>query len=160
MKAIYLIFTFVAFLGFSACSESEHDYSGKVSSCGGFVKKKAETTNCFETLEWNYENNTLAIKNNQVSLNCCGERSFYADIENNNTIVITEKDNSDNGARCGCMCTYDFHVNITEKIEFPVNVKIKRLVEGSDDYNWEGTFETSSGIINFEENTNWNCREK
>jgi len=58
------------------------------------------------------------------------------------------------------MCTYDFHVNINETIEFPVNVKIKRIIDGNDVYNWEGTFETSEGIINFEENTNWNCREK
>jgi len=71
MKMIYLLLIFTMFLGVSGCSESNHDYSGKVSSCGGFVKKKTESASCFETLEWNYANNVLLIKNNQVFLNCC-----------------------------------------------------------------------------------------
>ncbi len=160
MKMIYLLLIFTMFLGFSGCSETTHDYSGKVSSCGGFVTTKSEVPPCFETLEWNFANDVLSVKNNKVPLNCCGERSFYADIEDNNTIVLTEKDNYENGARCKCTCSYDFHINVNETIQFPVNVKIKRIIEGDNDYNWEGTFETSEGIINFENHQALDCLKK
>lgn len=123
----------------AACSNAYSpvilEQSLEVSGCGGFAYGTRGSDECdSEVLRWSFDANssTLALRNENVVLNCCGERSVEVDVQDGNTIVMTETDAPATSGfrRCRCICTFDF--GATVKLGDPVlgetAVKVMRLV--------------------------------
>jgi hypothetical protein len=99
-----------------------------VSECGGFVKSGSPgakidppttdpATYCdAERLLWVYDaaSQSLGLSNTRVLLNCCGDHSISV-VEEDGTYVINEVDAPEaaaGGARCGCMCVFDYTISV------------------------------------------------
>ncbi len=96
-----------------------------VSDCGGFIKQTKiapptpdPATYCdAERLLWAYdaETGSLGLTDARMLLNCCGEHSIEVTLDEG-TYVIAERDApqivNGMGARCGCMCVFDFGVSV------------------------------------------------
>lgn len=109
------------------CIPEEHEkmtYSFKASACGGFAKEEnlsepegetEETPYCdAEALRVSYDNTKkeLVISDDRVLLNCCGDHRSTVSLENG-VYVIRQKDAPEqDGARCYCMCVFDFKSTI------------------------------------------------
>lgn len=108
----------------------------KVSECGGFAKAdKADAPLGYcdaEVLDWSYDaaKGKLSLSDKRALLNCCGDHSV-AVTEENGTYVITETDApqaSAGGARCHCMCVFDFEASFDLAGGGLVSIKLVRDV--------------------------------
>jgi len=145
--------------------------NSKVSECGGFTETKSivktldEETSCNDMLNWNYNSETkvLSLQNDNVGLNCCGIHSITAE-KIDNKYIVTEIDKSENGARCGCMCTFSFAVEIPNVENESINLVLKRNIEENEET--ETPLETTidltqnSGSIIIQEQSGFVCGGK
>ncbi len=156
-----------------------------VSECGGFAGREetaavSASGDCRnEKLIWTYTPKTqsLVFVNENVWLNCCGDRSV-AVIFNNDTktyeIQVTdtpEIGDSGNPIRCKCMCFYDFKVRLSDIPAGKIKVKLFRISTDAEEpvsLVWKGEADLSqnkSGEVVVGENVGWcyeepNCTEE
>lgn len=144
----------------AGCSPLAQD--DRVSECGGFepvgqALTADEAAYCdAEVLRWRYDSSfeKLVLTNTRVPLNCCGEHSMTVHQEGE-TYVVTERDAPEQigllpveGARCGCMCVFDYEVTVRGVPEGTIEVKLVRDVtddEGGPETVWQGTIDLGQG---------------
>lgn len=112
----------------------------QVSECGGF---QANTRDALpycdaELLRWSYDSSskTLSLLNQRVFLNCCGEHNMTVTFDpDRNVYTVTETDApvmfDGSGARCGCMCVFDWVTDATG-VE-PGNISVELVRHVTDD---------------------------
>jgi hypothetical protein len=125
-----------------------------VSECGGFeaqLRTTADTGYCdAEVLLWSYdsETSTLSLADNRIFLNCCGEHSMVV-TEEEGVYVVTETDAPEFGdARCGCMCVFDFTVEVYDIVDQAFDFELVRDVTDSEsgpEVVYEGSLDLSEG---------------
>jgi len=157
-----MVIIFVALLAsgviFGCGEASQALHTDEISGCGGFTEAGPSTfkssddesdcramQNCRESLAWTYDasSNTLSLLNQYVDLNCCGERSIQV-FEKNGGYHILEVDASEGGARCSCMCQFDFKTDILNVTGKSVLLVVTREI--FDDH-YEGLTEIWNGPI-------------
>jgi len=176
-KYIAVIMTFMSII-LIACSDqgTSEDIGSEaaISECGGFANTQAKiiadenspgALECGdETLQWQYDSETDQVKlvNDFVWLNCCGDHSIKAIYDEEiNRYEIREKDQPvDGDARCGCMCTFDFSIDIPAFGVEKINLLLTREItddEGgaSEIYNGELNLSEGSGKIIITENVGY-----
>jgi hypothetical protein len=136
----------------------------RVSACGGFdsaANSQAltadEASYCdAEILRWRYEGalDKLTLTNTRVLLNCCGEHSMTVHQEGD-TYIVTERDAPEqigplpgSGARCGCMCVFDYELAVQGVAGDSIALRLVREVTDSDagvETVWEGELDLSEG---------------
>ena len=178
MKTFIPFFIIVALSIFIiSCDEDSNKIIGiginsKVSECGGFDKTKSivktldEETTCNDMLNWSYNSETkvLSLQNDNVGLNCCGIHSITAE-KKDNKYIVTEIDKSENGARCNCMCTFSFAIEIPNVDSQSISLVLKRDIEENDEIETpleETTIDLTqnSGTIIVKEQTGFVCGGK
>jgi hypothetical protein len=135
-----------------------------VSECGGFNTRSksnagapAPTPYCdAEALRWSYDAiaGTLVLSDDRVLLNCCGDHTVKVS-EQNGVFKVHQKDEpmgSAGGARCGCMCVFDYKTKLTGVSGKSIDIEIVREVTdvaGGAQAVWSGTLDLtkSSGEI-------------
>jgi len=154
MKYLLLIFSVFIFI---SCN-SDDTITGEATSCGGsfagrMVLKtqklvdEANEAKCYETLKWKYNesNSSISFINDNVLLNCCGERKItsYKDGD-----VYILKEEAKNGF-CDCTCSYSFFIEL-HNIDKP-DFKLK-LIRGNKTF-FEKTLDLKEkeGIENIKE---------
>lgn len=140
-----------------ACSSQ---YQGTVSECGGFDAKgnthaltdAAAPAYCdAEVIEWEYDATakTLQLTNARVFLNCCGDHSVALEQVGDHAYTISEVDAPERGARCGCMCVYDFKVTGEAVEAGTVTLTLNREITDNEDEPsrqvWQGELDTAEG---------------
>ncbi len=136
-----------------------------VSECGGFAAATREGEDSYcgdDRLIWSVdsENGVINFTNQDVFLNCCGIHDVTVTLRDG-VYVITEIDEpEEGGARCNCMCLFDFSVDMPLVDGNLITVRIDRLVtdvDGSPATAWEGEIDltTGSGDIMIAENVGW-----
>jgi len=150
-----------------------------VSDCGGFagreeaaaVSADADCRN--EKLIWTYNSKTqsLTFVNENVWLNCCGERSvtvLFNEETKTYEIQVTdipEIGDSGNPIRCKCMCFYDFKARLSNIAAEKIKVKLFRISTDAQEpvsVVWKGEVDLSenrSGEVVVGENVGW-CYEE
>ncbi len=134
--------------------------SERISACDGFaanggsffapVPPPPENYCDAEVLFWRYDaqSEQLSLLDQRVFLNCCGKHSIRVE-RRNGTYVFTERDEPGRGgARCGCMCTYDFGAEAQPVPEELIHLQIVRVVTDSDRHSgkiWEGDLDLAQG---------------
>ena len=107
-----------------------------------------------EVLEWSYDagSGALTLKDSRAYLNCCGERTIKAFKIDDTTYELRETDDpavleDGSEARCGCMCVFDYGIQIPDVAEGVITVRVKREISDSDNGNldWEGMLDLSEG---------------
>lgn len=142
----------------------------EVSECGGFetvARALDENPDCSDhvvTLTVDQDDpDVVHFVNQGVWLNCCGEHDIKVFLEDG-IYVIYEYDEPEGGlfggARCGCMCLFDFAVDIPDVDQEIVSLRI-RLDVSDDDIPertvWEGDLDLSTGTAThvIAENVGW-----
>jgi len=127
-----------------------------ISECGGFEAQtrgvmKADTGYCdAEVLLWSYdsESGTLSLADNRVFLNCCGDHSMVV-ADDDGIYEITETDAPEFAdARCGCMCVFDFTVEVYEVFDQAFDFRLVRNVTDSEsglETIYEGSLDLAEG---------------
>jgi hypothetical protein len=160
-KLVVVLFA-IALVGACGDDDDNNNQNGTVttraaiSDCGGFAA--AQKTHIpspgnycdAELLLWQYSSatGTLNVSNNRIALNCCGEHSMTAAIENG-VYVITEQDDPETGGgRCDCECIFDFTAELDDVPAGDVAFRLERYV--TDDASapsvvWSGTIEVHDG---------------
>lgn len=125
-----------------------------ISECGGFeaqLRTSADTGYCdAEVLLWSYDSEigTLSLADNRIFLNCCGEHSMEV-TEEDGVYVVTETDAPEFGdARCGCMCVFDFTVEVYEIFDQAFDFRLVRDVTDSEtglEIVYEGSLDLAQG---------------
>ena len=165
MKRIFIVLSGI--LVFAGCGESDIGENVRVSECGGFedretVTFKEEEQKCDQLIIWEYDEaqNVLSILNQDVLLNCCGEHDIRIEKTGNN-IEYTMIDNSVQGARCGCMCRFDYSADIKNVTEGEISLTVFTDVEEEEALEtvWEEKINLSegSGTILIKERSGMNC---
>jgi hypothetical protein len=151
-------------LALLACDESDDRLTrnSAISACGGFFGANSAhhkdpmgdpATYCdAQVLWWSYTSDTqvLALSDNRVDLNCCGDHSIDVDLVDG-VYVVTETDAPQanaGGARCGCSCVFDFSTEIVTVPEGTVQLRIVRNVTDSEagpETAWEGSLDLTDG---------------
>jgi len=159
-----LFLPFLALLSLSAGCGGTKDLgtNGQVSDCGGFPQASEksvpppseEDEDCGDdTLEWSYDSasETVSLLNKGVFLNCCGTHSVTVDLEEA-VYVVTEVDDPEsdglNDLRCGCMCSFDYSVEVPDIAEGDFVMRIVRSVSDQTPAvwtAWEGTLDLTQG---------------
>lgn len=129
----------------------------QLSECGGFERPDAAPTvlplpaYCdAEVLTFTHAGGTLSLSNERVLLNCCGDHSMTVRLEEG-TYVVTEIDAPEaaaGGARCGCMCVFDFAVEAGPIAAGTIAVRLVRDVTDDDAAPWvvwEGDLDLTAG---------------
>jgi hypothetical protein len=171
MRSILIFSVFLALL--SGCNNSNLAENTNVSGCGGFkdevsvlgFKNEVEQEpKCEQQIIWKFDEQTevFSIINKNIPLNCCGEHD----------IIIKEKtegydfimtDAPVRGARCGCMCVFDYAADIKNISGNSINLSIYIDTEENKgkDLFWEGTIDLAekSGIIIVSELSSYLCEE-
>ena len=180
-----LLIGLVTLLFFAACESENSDdddddtadpgigKNPQLSDCGGFAADKSkadddEMAECGdEMLNWSYDSGsgTVVFVHKDVFLNCCGNHSIAVYFnEDENVYEITETDSPEmyegEAARCGCMCLFDFGVEVADLEESAINVKLSIDVTDDDQWSgvhWKGQIDLSetTGEILIEENVGW-----
>jgi hypothetical protein len=114
----------VAMLGLAACGggdggDGEPAFKDPLTSeCGGLGNEvlalSAGDYCAAEVLDWAFDAETgeLSLLHQRTTLNCCGEHAVSA-AWNGDQIVVTTVDAPEGlGARCACMCVYDFGLTV------------------------------------------------
>ena len=111
-------FALMALAGMAACGGGEPAFKDPLTSaCGGLgaaVQALSSGDYCAaEVLDWAFDAETgeLSLLHQRTSLNCCGEHSVSA-TWSGEQIVVTAVDEPQGGARCGCMCVFDFGLTV------------------------------------------------
>lgn len=149
-------------------SESEVTLKTSFSDCGGFVEEtKTEEPNPYcgtDALDWQYDlsTETLTLTNLDVWLNCCGIHSMnISEMEGGGFLVAEIDEPESGGARCNCMCLFDYRVELTGVASQVLPIKITRLVTDMSSQQtqdiWQGSIDLSelSGTVTIEENVGW-----
>lgn len=114
-----------------------------ISECGGFAAPMIEppqpdpSTYCdAERLLWAYDRETgeLGLTNSRVLLNCCGDHGIQVEKEGE-VYVVTERDAPQaaaGGARCGCMCVFDYATVVSPIGEQTISLRLVRNVTDQD----------------------------
>jgi len=114
-----------------------------ISACGGFAAPMIEppqpeqSTYCdAERLLWSYDAATgeLAMTNSRVLLNCCGDHTIQV-AQEGEVYVVTERDAPEaaaGGARCGCMCVFDYATVVSPIPEGTITLRVVRDVTDQD----------------------------
>lgn len=172
MKSFFICFVAFVFI-FSAGCENNLDNSNRadnvqISDCGGFESGAAtklpgdEAEDCSQLIVWNYDDSTgvLNVMNEAVRLNCCGEHSVVI-VEGDGGYEFNIVDRSEHGARCDCICTFDFGADITGVDVSSVKLTVYTDVEEEDEktLQWEGTLDLTqkSGTVVVKERIGENC---
>ncbi len=169
-------------LAMAACEQEKSDddddavdpgigQSPYLSDCKGVDNKSGDDDDLMqcgdETLEWSFDNanRTGTFIHKNLFLNCCGQHSMAAYYDQEDQVYeISETDAPEmidgEGARCGCMCLFDFGIEIDDLDPESINVKITMDVTDDDDprtVRWEGQIDLSqgNGEITIEENVGW-----
>ena len=126
----------------------------KISDCGGFeLQTKADFAPAgycdAEVLKWAYDatTGTLKLRDNRMLLNCCGDHKMTV-TENNGVYEVLEVDAPEEGARCYCMCVFDFTVEAQSLAGGTIQVKLLRDVTDSGngvEQIWSGQLDLSKG---------------
>ncbi|MBW2529270.1 MAG: hypothetical protein JRI23_34155 [Deltaproteobacteria bacterium] len=98
-----------------------------------------------EVLYWHYNgaSQELIFNNTRVELNCCGNHSISVG-KLGDKITVTETDAPEaSGARCDCLCVYDFGVSAGPIAEGVVQVELVRHVTdgGAPFVAWQGSID-------------------
>jgi hypothetical protein len=146
----------------------EVPHTEAVSDCGGFHDwssasfKDASDPNeeycAAERLHWSFdpETGTLDLAHNRVVLNCCGDHSVDVALIDG-VYVVTETDQpGPHGARCGCMCVFDYQTQIQEVSGGVISLKVVLNVTDWKDGSgivFEGDLDLSkgSGVITIDD---------
>jgi hypothetical protein len=128
-----------------------------ISECGGFTGVNMKNplgdpaTYCAaEMLHFEYDAaaESLLVANNRILLNCCGDHTMRATLENG-VYVLREQDAPEFGdARCGCMCVFDFTVDVQGIAAGVIPIRVEREVtdgEGGNEVIFEGDLDLSAG---------------
>lgn len=108
----------------------------RVSACGGFESEGSPLLGnpvdycAAEVLHWAYDEaaDQLKLADARVLLNCCGEHAMTV-AEADGVYVFTETDDPEFGdARCGCMCVFDFAIEVTGITTGVIPIRINREV--------------------------------
>ncbi len=160
------IITITALAGVLAAGCNSLPQEFGVSECGGFGGEAhfamtaagddddTEPGYCdAEVLHWTYTPalEELAIQNDRVMLNCCGNHSIAIRDDGGGAYTITETDAPEglDGARCGCMCNFDFALSAREIPEGPIDVTLVLDVTDSSSgpvTKWSGTIDLADGF--------------
>ena len=171
MKRILIIL--LGFMVLTSCGgvdTASSEVEKNISECGGFeeravfnFKAYSEEMSCDQLVIWKYNKTekVLNIVNQDVRLNCCGEHDIKIEKTEEN-IKYTMIDNPDHGARCDCMCYYDYSADIGNVSGTEINLSVFTDVaenEGTENV-WEGKIDLSegSGIIVVKERSGEMCR--
>ncbi|PIE17767.1 MAG: hypothetical protein CSA65_07650 [Proteobacteria bacterium] len=128
--------------------------ASSVSECGGFATRSksyeadspAPTPYCdAEALRWRYDaiTKTLILSDDRVLLNCCGDHTVQVK-EQNGVFVVHQKDAPEKGARCDCMCVFDYKTTLTGVSGGSIDIEIVREVTdepGGAKPIWSGTLD-------------------
>jgi hypothetical protein len=88
------------------------------SECGGLGNAVQALTSgdycAAEVLDWAFDAETgeLALLHQRTTLNCCGEHSVSAAWDGEQIVVTAVDAPEGMGARCACMCVYDFGLTV------------------------------------------------
>jgi hypothetical protein len=152
--------------------------NGKVSECGGFTEEAISAIRAplvratsgdsgidsdsgaspycrDESLSWQYDSKEKVVRllDRNVMLNCCGQHSIKVLFDQDRDVYeIAERDDAEvrNGqsTRCGCMCFFDYAVEIPgvdkEQISLGITVEVSDL-ESPKRAVWEGDLDLSAG---------------
>lgn len=149
----------VALLLVSACEDGGAGapaQESRVSECGGFAASALTTADgapddycAAEVIDWTYDapSATLTLRNERVLLNCCGEHAIRA-ARTEDGYLVTETDDPEHGARCGCMCVFDYTIAIGDAPAGAVALHVDRVVSDDEDATrmaYEGSLDTTAG---------------
>ncbi|MFC1654980.1 hypothetical protein ACFL2F_04155, partial [Myxococcota bacterium] len=118
------------------CIDDHTNQEDDVSACGGFAANGGSIfidppEYCSaEVLHWLYEpgTQTLKLADARVLLNCCGDHSMTMELQAG-VYVFTEWDAPEGGwGRCGCMCVFDYTIQVTGIPQEVINIRIDRDV--------------------------------
>ncbi|HUU02219.1 MAG TPA: hypothetical protein VM425_12315 [Myxococcota bacterium] len=134
--------------GYNSGPGSITSQTSEVSDCGGFAKQgdalfDVDPAYCqAEMLLWQYDQGsaTLRLANTRVLLNCCGDHSVKIE-EQEDFYLVTERDAPESqagGARCSCMCVFDFSIEAAGISTGVIRLQLVRQVTDDAD---------SSGVI-------------
>ena len=165
---IFSIFMLLLLLLFTISCDSESPVqtpdeisvnASQISGCSGFsdAAKRMDTgipftrdpsTYCnAERLHWLYDENTrtLSVLNSRVLLNCCGDHTITASLEED-VLLITEDDQPESGTgRCRCVCVFDFFIEITGISPRIVTLRLDLTVDDTTVTKWEGKIDLGKG---------------
>ncbi len=111
------------------------------SACGGFAAQTSSTVWAVgdycdaEMFYWEYDSaaQSLSLANERILLNCCGEHSMTV-VEEDGVYVVTERDAPEfSDARCGCMCVFDFSVDVQGIPLGTIPIRVVRNVTDNED---------------------------
>lgn len=130
----------------------------RVSGCWGFDAPPDTTarmaSNGGERLLWSYDENgsLLTVVHTGVILNCCGDRSIEAFMDDD-VLVIAENDQPGEEGRCWCICPFDFALEITGVPQKTVRLRLERTVDAVKTWTWTGSIVLGDGTgeIKFED---------
>ena len=120
---------------------SEVGQNAQVSDCGGFgANNRDAIPYCdAELLRWSYDasSQTLSLLDQRAFLNCCGDRTFTVNFDpDRNVYTATEIDSPEmvggEGARCGCMCSFDWITDVVDVEPGTINLELGRHVTDDD----------------------------
>lgn len=132
-----------------------------VSECGGFGATRGKSDNSTpaptpycdaEALRWSFDaaTATLTLSDDRITLNCCGDHSLTVTDEGGVYVVrqVDAPEAAAGGARCGCMCVFDYKTSIKGVPAAPLAIEIIRDV--TDDASgpqavWSGTIDPTQG---------------
>jgi hypothetical protein len=104
-------------------------------------------------LEWHYEAGVLTLANKRILLNCCGEHSITIEKEEEGEYLVRETDEPEGiamgGARCSCMCVFDFQVETPDVPERTITLKVVRDITDDDQPErvvWDGKTNLEDGF--------------
>jgi len=133
------------------------------SECGGFPQAydsgdpgNAPAYCDAEVLHWTYDAQTqkLFLNNTRIELNCCGEHDMVVAKEGD-VYVVTETDAPEmymgEGARCSCMCVFDFALEAEGIPQETIQLQLKRHVTDSS----EGVQTVFQGSLDLSQQAGW-----
>lgn len=131
------------------------DQSEELSDCGGFPRashflRADPPPYCdAEVLHWSYEpqKKLLSLTDARVELNCCGVHHMTLDWEDGVYRAVETDDPEGGGARCACMCVFDFRLAASEVPQEVIRLRLERRVSDWPEASgvvWEGELDLSS----------------
>lgn len=158
---LILALPFIPLVLASGCAMSSEEAQplvqhASLSGCGGFASDvfpaldPREAYCDAEVLGWRYHeaSRTLEVLDSRVLLNCCGDHHVEADLLGD-TLVVTEVDSpEEQGARCGCMCTFDFALSLQGIPGDPLVLQVVRHITddgGGEEVVWEEAIDPLRG---------------
>ena len=141
----------------------------RASACGGFEvieqafdDRAAELSECTdETLDWEVdsENGVIHFINSGVWLNCCGDHSIEAYIQDGVYVIREEDSPAQEGGRCRCMCLFEFAVDVP-LVEGTIAVRLERYITENGETpetTWSGDIDLAGGTgqIVIREDVGW-----